>query len=124
MRISQTSVLIVEDELLVRMNMAMHLEEEGFNVAEAADAEEAIRLLEANDAIQLIFTDIDMPGSMDGLKLSAYVRGRWPPIHIIVTSGKRLVEITDLPDGSVFFSKPYQLDAVTSTMREMLAAAG
>ena len=69
-----------------------------------------------------MFTDIDMPGSMDGLKLSAAVRDRWPPVKIIVTSGHRLVEITDLPDGSMFFSKPYKYAAVISSIRELLAA--
>ena len=63
-----------------------------------------------------------MPGAMDGLKLAAAVRKRWPPVKIMVTSGARLVEITDLPDGSVFFSKPYDHASVLGSMREMLAA--
>jgi two-component system, response regulator PdtaR len=62
-----------------------------------------------------------MPGSIDGLKLAAAVRDRWPPVKIIITSGARLVEITDMPDGSVFFSKPYAHGAVVRTMREMLS---
>ncbi len=66
-------------------------------------------------------TDIDMPGSMGGLKLSAFVRDRWPPIHIVITSGKRLVEITDLPAGSVFFAKPYGLDELSVAMRAMVS---
>jgi hypothetical protein len=63
-----------------------------------------------------------MPGSMDGLKLAAAVADRWPPVRIIVTSGHRMVEITDIPDGSVFFSKPYVPSRVIATMNEMLAA--
>ena len=113
-------VLVVEDEPLVRMGIVFHLSDEGFEVLEAANADQAIALLEQNASIHLVFTDIDMPGSMDGLKLSAFVRKRWPPVRIIVTSGKRLVEATDLPDGSMFFGKPYQLDAVTAAMREMV----
>jgi CheY-like chemotaxis protein len=117
-----TPVLVVEDEPLVRMAICLHLEESGFEVFEAVDADEAVKLLEHHESIQLLFTDIDMPGSMDGLKLAAFVRGRWPPIRIIVTSGKRMVEVTDLPDGSMFFGKPYGLEAVTTAMKELIAA--
>ena len=113
-------ILIVEDEALVRMVIAMHLDDEGFEVSQAANADEAIAILERNPSIRLLFTDIDMPGSMDGLKLAAFVRNRWPPVRIIVTSGKRLVEITEIPDRSTFVAKPYHLDAVTVAMREMV----
>lgn len=116
-----TQILVVEDEPLVRMVIALHLADEGFDVFEAADAEEAIAFLERHPSINLLFTDIDMPGSMDGLKLSAFVRDRWPPVRIIVTSGKRMIEVTDLPAGSMFFPKPYQLDTVTTAMRELVA---
>lgn len=115
------TVLVVEDEPMIRMDIADQLEEEGFRVLEAGTADQAIALLEAHADIRLIFTDVDMPGSMDGLRLASVVRGRWPPVRIIVTSGKRMVEITDLPDGSVFFSKPYRHADVLASMREMLA---
>ncbi|MEO9228897.1 MAG: response regulator [Devosia sp.] len=115
-----TTVLVVEDETIIRMNMVLHLEDEGFRALEAANADEAISVLNANPHVNLLFTDIDMPGSMDGLRLSAYVRTRWPPVRIIVTSGKRMVEVTDLPDGSMFFSKPYQLDNVVGAIRELV----
>jgi two-component system, response regulator PdtaR len=115
-------ILVVEDEPLVRTVIAIHLADEGFEVFEAANADEAISVLEKNTGIGLVFTDIDMPGSMDGLKLAAFVRKRWPPVRIIVTSGKKLVEVTDLPDGGMFFAKPYQLDVVTSAMRELVNA--
>jgi CheY-like chemotaxis protein len=114
-------VLVVEDEPLVRMAICLHLEECGFAVLEAANADEAIALLERHGSIHLVFTDIDMPGSMDGLKLAAFVRDRWPPIRIIVTSGKRMVEVTYLPDGSMFFAKPYGLDAVSAAFHELAA---
>ncbi|MEO9229757.1 MAG: response regulator [Devosia sp.] len=116
-----TTVLVVEDETIIRMNMVLHLEDEGFVVFEAASADEAITMLNAHQEVRVLFTDIDMPGSMDGLKLSAYVRERWPPVRIIVTSGKRMVEVTDLPDGSMFFSKPYQLDNVVVAIRELVS---
>ncbi|HEV7253692.1 MAG TPA: response regulator [Mesorhizobium sp.] len=115
------TVLVVEDEPLIRMNIAEQLEDEGFRVLEAANADKAIALLEAHSDIRLVFTDIDMPGSMDGLRLAGVVRGRWPPVRIIVTSGKRMVEITDLPNGSVFFCKPYRHEEILASMREMLA---
>jgi CheY-like chemotaxis protein len=114
------SILVAEDEPLIRLDVIDQLEAEGYEVFEASSASEAIRILEANASIRLIFTDIDMPGSMDGLMLAAAVRDRWPPVKIIVTSGHRLVEITDMPDGSVFFSKPYKHAAVMETMRELL----
>lgn len=117
-----TSVLVVEDEALIRFNIATFLEDEGFEVLEAGNAEQAIAILVERPDIQLLFTDIDMPGSMDGLRLSAYVRDRWPPVRIIVASGKRLVEITDLPDGSMFYSKPYQMGDVVRSMRELVRA--
>ena len=120
-RVVPISVLVVEDEPVVRLNMCLHLEEQGFRVEEASTADEAIIVLTARPDIQVMFTDIDMPGSMDGLKLSAFVRDRWPPIRIVVTSGKRLIEITDLPDGSVFFAKPYSLDEVTDSIVRLVA---
>ena len=74
------AVLIVEDEPLIRMGAVCQIEDAGFEVYEAASADAAIALLELHKEIRLIFTDVDMPGSMDGLKLAHYVRGRWPPV--------------------------------------------
>jgi CheY-like chemotaxis protein len=81
------AVLIVEDEPLIRLGAVYQIEDAGFEVYEADSADAAIALLEVHKEICLIFTDVDMPGSMDGLKLAHYVRGRWPPVKIIVTSG-------------------------------------
>jgi CheY-like chemotaxis protein len=78
-------ILVVEDEALVRMAAREDIEAAGFEVYEAFNADEAIQLLEANPDIELVFTDVDMPGSMDGVKLAHYVRTRWPPVKIIVT---------------------------------------
>lgn len=116
----RTAVLVVEDEALVRFDIADYLSEHGFEVHEAASADEAIAILEAVPTIRLLFTDIDMPGSMDGLKLSAAVRDRWPPVHIIVTSGHRPVDIAELPDGSIFFAKPYRGPDIVKSIRELL----
>jgi len=115
-------VLVVEDEALIRMDIADQLEREGFFVFEAANADQAIVVLNAEPSVRIMFTDIDMPGSMDGLKLAAAVRKRFPPVQIIVTSGHRMVEINEMPDGSVFFGKPYQHAAVMASMRQLLAA--
>ena len=116
----QIGVLVVDDETLIRMDVVDQLKAEGFKVFEAANADQAIAFLSAEPTIRLLFTDIDMPGSMDGLKLAAAVRDRWPPVKIIVTSGHRLIEATDLPDGSVFFSKPYRHAEVMASIRELL----
>lgn len=114
------SVLIVEDEALIRLSIAADLDDQGYRVFEAKDADEAIAILERERSISILFTDVDMPGSMDGLKLSAAVRDRWPPVKIVVTSGKRLIEITDLPDGGVFFAKPYRSSEVIESFRTLL----
>lgn len=82
------TVLIVEDEILVREIIQTELEEAGYDVIVANNADAAVAILEARGDIHLVFTDIDMPGSMDGLKLAACVRDRWPPIHIVITTGK------------------------------------
>ena len=119
---SKITVLVVEDEVIIRMDLVHFLIDEGFEVFEAGDADEAIGILETNDKIQLIFTDVDMPGSMDGLKLSAAVRNRWPPVKIIVTSGHRAVALTDLPEGSLFFSKPYDQTALVASLHGFFPA--
>ncbi len=114
-------VLVVEDEPLVRMLAVDVVEEAGFEVIEASDADEALELLGKVPDIRLLFTDIDMPGSMDGLRLAAAVRDRWPPVHIIVVSGKQRPTASELPDG-IFFPKPYDVAKVCRTMQRMLAA--
>jgi two-component system, response regulator PdtaR len=94
-------VLIVEDDYLLRMNAAEMVAQAGFQVIEAPNAGEAIAILEARPGIHVVFTDIQMPGSMDGLKLARFVRGRWPPIKIVATSGFVHVGETDLPEAAV-----------------------
>jgi CheY-like chemotaxis protein len=114
-------VLIVEDELLLRMNALDVIEAAGFEVVEAANADEAIEILEARRDIGVVFTDIQMPGSMDGLKLVRAVRGRWPPIKIVATSGHIGVAQTDLPEGGRFLPKPYSPGQVMDVLRELTA---
>ena len=117
-----TAVLVVEDEMLVRMDIVDELISAGFEVLEAGDADEAIAVLNDNPRIRAIFTDIDMPGRMDGLKLAALVRDRWPPVKIIVTSGHRQVGEGMLPDAGRFIPKPYNPGVVIASIREMVAA--
>lgn len=114
-------VLVVEDEPLIRIDIADFLRSEGFLVFEASNADEAIAILETGVMIEAMFTDIDMPGSMDGLKLSAAVRDRWPPIKIVATSGHRIVAAADLPEGSAFFGKPYDHAAVAACLQGVLS---
>ena len=113
-------VLIVEDEQLLRLNAAEMVAAAGFEVVEAANADDAIEILEARRDITVIFTDIQMPGSMDGLKLARAVRGRWPPIRIVATSGLVDVGENDLPEGGRFLAKPYSPEAVTGLLRELI----
>jgi len=112
-------VLIVEDEFLLRMDAVDMIEAAGFEAVEAANADLAIEILEARSDITVIFTDIQMPGSMDGLKLARAVRGRWPPIKIVATSGHVHVSERDLPAGGRFLAKPYSPLQVTGVLREL-----
>jgi CheY-like chemotaxis protein len=114
-------ILVVEDELLIRMN-AVEMIEEAFEVVEAGHAEEAIVILEGRLDVAVVFTDIQMPGSMDGLKLAAVVRLRWPPIKIVATSGQVKIGVGDLPQGSRFLQKPYSPAEIMKTLRELIAA--
>jgi CheY-like chemotaxis protein len=116
------AVLIAEDEPLIRMGAVYLVEGAGFKVYEAGSADAAIALLELHKEICLIFTDVDMPGSMDGLKLAHYVRRRWPPVKIIVTSGHVKVTEESLPTGALFLPKPYDPAEITQKIRQTVAA--
>ncbi|MGI2031786.1 response regulator [Rhizobium panacihumi] len=116
---AKTTILVVEDEPLLRIMAVDLVEDAGFEALEAANADEAIKILECRSDIRVIFTDIDMPGSMDGLLLAAAVRDRWPPIKIILTSGHVHVSEVELPVGGKFFSKPYDHAQVTRTLQSM-----
>jgi two-component system, response regulator PdtaR len=100
-------VLVVEDETLVLFSICEDLASEGYEVVSATNANHAIKILESRDDINTVFTDIEMPGSMDGLKLAAVVRDRWPPINIVVTSGKNRPREAQMPAKTQFVGKPY-----------------
>ena len=116
-------VLVVEDNPLIRMCAVDLVVTAGFEALEAGDADEAIGILEARADIHLVFTDVSMPGSMDGIKLAHYVQNRWPPVKLIVASGKSIVEESHLPAGARFFSKPYDEGAIVEAMTRLLAGA-
>src|SRR3546814_12371701 len=99
------TVLVVEDQALLRWHAVDMIENAGFIALEAEDADAAIAILMLSADIQLVFTDIEMPGSMDGIQLAALVRDRWPPMHIIVTSGRSAVDASTLPVGCPFVAK-------------------
>jgi CheY-like chemotaxis protein len=102
-----TVVLVVDDEALVRMNAVDMIEEAGHEVVEAASADEALQILARRPDIEIVFSDVSMPGSMDGLRLLQVIRDRWPPIRLVLTSGKALPAGASIPVGSVFLPKPY-----------------
>jgi CheY-like chemotaxis protein len=110
------TVLVVEDDVLVRLPVVLELEDAGIQVLEANNADEALALLQDTQDIGYLFTDIDMPGSMDGLKLASTIRERWPHIQVLVTSGHSRNRLNELPSGSTFFPKPYNIGFVVSTI--------
>lgn len=117
---SRPVVLVVEDEPLLRWNAIAAIEEAGFDVVEAADANEAIAILERRFDVQVVFTDVQMPGSMDGLRLAHLISTRWPPIRIIATSGRFRLRDDDLPEGGRHLPKPYAVSALTGMLQELI----
>ena len=117
------TILVVEDEALVRMIGADMIEEAGFHVLEAGSADEAMKILENATNVRLIFTDVDMPGSMDGIELVKLVHQRWPDVRLLLTSGHRDVIEKDLPDDGRFVPKPYTQSVVMAQIRDLLPDA-
>ena len=120
--IQRKIVLVVEDEPLLMMAAVDMVEDAGFDVVEAVNADEAVSILESRTDIRIVLTDIDMPGSINGLKLAAAVRDRWPPIEIVIVSGHVKPRPEDLPPRSIFFAKPYDEQKVTATLRKFAAS--
>jgi len=113
-------VLVVEDEFLSRLHAVNLVEDAGYEAIEASNAEEAIAILEARKDIRIVFTDVDMPGTMDGLKLAHAIRTRWPPIELIVTSGHFNLSDADMPERGRFFPKPYRDRDIVSAIRHFV----
>jgi two-component sensor histidine kinase/ActR/RegA family two-component response regulator len=113
-------VLVVEDEMVLRMRAVDIVEDAGFKPIEAANAEQAIAILESRSDISLLLTDIQMPGTMDGLKLAHAVYERWPDIKIILVSGQLKPAESDKPIDSRFFGKPIEIKAMIAELRKMV----
>ncbi len=109
-------VLVVEDEPLVRMDLVQTLEDAGYRCLEASSATEAIAILENHPEVRVVFTDVQMPGNMDGIELARCVRERWPPTIIVVASGKVDLASCLLPEGANRLAKPYD----PAKLRELL----
>jgi CheY-like chemotaxis protein len=117
-------VLLVEDEAVIRMSAVTILSSEGFEVLEAMDAQAAIAILGVDaDRIQVLFTDARLPGSMDGVMLARYVRMHWPWISLIINSGIAGAADQEMPEGSRFFTKPYDLRDIAIHIRQTATAA-
>jgi two-component sensor histidine kinase/FixJ family two-component response regulator len=119
---SSTNVLVVEDEMVLRMRAVDIVEHAGFTAVEAVNADEALSILESRSDIALLFSDIQMPGSMDGLKLAHAVHDRWPFIKIILVSGQVQVADADKPRDSRFFGKPLEVKEMIAELQEMVGA--
>jgi two-component system, response regulator PdtaR len=117
-------VLIVEDDPLLRMLAVEFIKDAGFGTLEAGDADQAIIMLETCSQVAALFTDIDMPGSMDGLKLAVLVKNRWPAIAILVASGHIRLGPADLPPESRFLCKPYRAEAMIAELHSLIGHAG
>ncbi|WP_262027089.1 response regulator [Microvirga sp. Mcv34] len=116
-------ILLVEDEPLLRFFVSDVLEEAGFEVIETGNAEEALTWLEVRDDVRVIFTDIQMPGSLNGLDLISCAHQRWPEVLVLVVSGGIRPSAAELPEGGRFVAKPYEESLVLGHLREMVASA-
>ena len=122
LRIAKPVVLIVEDEPIIRWASADMLTDSGFDVIEARDADEALSVLRSRDDVRVLFTDIDMPGSIDGLELAAIAHALWPKLRILVTSGKSVPSPRALPEFGRFVGKPYAQEQIVRDIGRLLAA--
>ncbi|WP_249780793.1 response regulator [Bradyrhizobium sp. dw_78] len=116
-------VLVVEDEMLLRMQAVNMVEDAGYSSIETVDADEAFAVLKSRADIALLFTDVQMPGSMDGLQLAHEVSKHWPAIKIILVSGQLKLSGNDMPTGSRFFAKPLESGKMAAEMQNMMGPA-
>jgi CheY-like chemotaxis protein len=114
------TILVVDDEELIRMLASEVLQDAGYNVIEAGTAVEALEVLDRVIDIQAVFTDVHMPGSPDGLGLARRIREMSPTCAIVVASGRYEPALEELAPGAMFLRKPYSVDAVVSAFDELL----
>jgi CheY-like chemotaxis protein len=119
--LAMPTILIAEDEPFIRLAAVDAFESAGFAVADSRDAAGAIDVLRARAGVMLLFTDIDMPGGMDGIALAHFVRKQWPLVQILVTSGASGIDRSKLPAGVQFFAKPYRTELVVDAASALLA---
>jgi two-component system, response regulator PdtaR len=117
---SRPVVLVVEDDILLRWTATAIIEQTGFDVVEAGTGVEAMSLLEKRSDIRTVFTDVEMPGSINGLQLAHLIRTRWPSIGIMATSGQLRLREDDLPEGARFLHKPYAVEHLADALKELM----
>lgn len=117
---SPIAVLVVEDEAFVRMVVVDFLADRGLRVLEADNAHRAIQILEKNENVKVVFTDINMPGKLNGIALGRLVRERWPHIHVVMTTGAPQGE--EIPEGAQFIAKPFDHDSLADQIMRLATA--
>ena len=105
---AQPLILVVEDDELLRLRAADLLEAHGFAVIKAENDDEALKVLEQRKDVRLLFTDIQMPGALDGMDLARQVHARWPHVLLVITSGQKVPTCAEIPDDGRFVAKPYR----------------
>jgi DNA-binding NtrC family response regulator len=121
--VSRPKILVVDDEALVRLDLASALSDAGFDVLEVGNPDDALAVLSASDEIAVLITDVELFNHFDGVALAWAVRRQWPPIHIVVVSGRHRANEVELPERSRFFVKPYNVQRVIDAVTEMLAGS-
>lgn len=114
------TVLVVEDEFLIRMDVVDQLQAEGFRTLEAGTGQEALEILQQGKQVDVVFTDVDMPGNVNGVVLAHTVEEKWPAAGIIVTSGQAIIADDALPAGASFLPKPYRVAIIVAAIRKLL----
>jgi two-component system, response regulator PdtaR len=116
----KAGILVVEDEALIRLWVADILEENGFSVLEAKDANAALKVLESRPDVKLLFTDVQMPGSLNGMELAREVHARWPHILLVITSGRERPTRAEIPDDGRFVAKPYSGEELLVQVNDLM----
>jgi CheY-like chemotaxis protein len=118
----QGAILVVEDDLLIRFTASELLADEGFAVVTADNADEALSVLAGRRDIFMVFTDVNMPGQMNGIELAREVHARWPKVMLLVTSGREVLSDQEIPDDGRFMPKPYGAAALRQSVRALIDA--
>jgi len=120
---SQPTILVAEDNAILRLDASELLMDHGYTVVEAANADEAIKLMESRKDIRMLFTDIEMPPGCDGLELAREVHNRWPNVLLLITSGRIEPTRAEIADDGTFIRKPYQVDDLLTRIDKVIEKA-